>query len=812
MKKSRPAMIERGESPHIEKKELSSARKTLQESAKKNDSCRKYRKTGYNITMTEQQEKKEEAPVPAPPVHKEIPLDTRLLSEAVIELNISRKNVGIYPPGHIQITKSIDRAYGILQKLFEIRAEMTLGVAKDTPLVGHDYLDQKNPVYRDFALSMNQQEIASVTFIRGLDKDELVRFHRIITTKPEDIRAGGGIEKVMADAAINHIAIKAIDYRSFHVTEESEIFKSTGDKAGAGAAGDKTKTGRGLWQDFVAHLTAGTLAGQGSGVSLKEAEQIDPAELARLLNERRLDSGAALQSYDRIISDHVRERAEKKQLTQEQSATISNLNTLLKDLHPELRKQFLSVAFQRISSHAKVSGGAEDLMGGFPDDIVIDMLAQASAEGREISPTLTGLLGKLTRAQAQQTISGQAGEGQAGDPGAGAADASLILPEHMEKLFDREKYEAYVPTDYEAMLKRLSESASAVGEKIPVDEYAKTLEDDHLDFQIGRALIAFMEENIDEEDYREFAKKVSAMLSGFLATGNFALLWDISETLRRHTQEKPVKGIREAAEEARKTFSDPEFIAKVLKAFELWMREKGQEAVGLIQSLGSATVPGLLDILGRDESPGGKRLVMNLLILFSDASVREAHKRLRDPRAYFVRNLLMLIRRAGTSSSISHIKPLLQHQDHRVRMEALNTLLKLKDPDAVQLLRDVIHSNDPDVAFEAIALAGQYRVTEATGDILSKIKRVIIFEADYNENEEIIKALGDIGDPRAVSDLEKLAKARMFYPRRRAKMQRLLFGSLGRYPKESIFGLIKIGERSNDEDIRNACKKLSERR
>jgi HEAT repeat protein len=172
----------------------------------------------------------------------------------------------------------------------------------------------------------------------------------------------------------------------------------------------------------------------------------------------------------------------------------------------------------------------------------------------------------------------------------------------------------------------------------------------------------------------------------------------------------------------------------------------------------------------------------------------------------------MLIRRAGTPASIPHVKPLLQHQDHRVRMEALNTLLKLKDRGAVNVLRDAIHSNDPDVAFEAIALAGQYRISEATGDILSKIKRIIIFEADYNENEEIIKALGGIGDPRAVPDLEKLAKARTFYPQRRAKMQRLLFESLDRYPKESIAGLISIGERSTDENIRKACKKLSERR
>ncbi len=756
--------------------------------------------------MNEKQEKNSLPQSPAARTEKEIPLDTRLLSEAVIELNISRKNVGIYPPGHIQITRSIDRAYRILQKLFEIRAEMTLGVAKDTLLVGQDYLDQKNPVYRDFALSLNQQEIASVTFVRGLTKDELVKFHRIITTKPEDIRAGGGAGKVMTDAGIPHIRIQVIDYGRFHVTEEQEIVQTRADRTESGT--DKKKPGSGLWQDFVAHLTAGTLAGPGEGIAAKDGE-IDPAELAQLLNERKLDAGAALQSYDRIISEHVRVRAEKKELTGEQSATMSNLNTLLKDLHPELRKQFLSVAFQRISTHTQ-GVADEELLGGFPDDIVIDMISQASSEGREISPTLTGLVGKLTRAHSQG-FEAQHGGPEAADQG-DVDFSSLILPEHMEKLFDREQYEEYVPDEYSEMLKRLSETAVAVGEKIPVEEYARTLEDDHLDFQVGRALIAFMEEDIDEEDYREFARKLSAIMAGFLVTGNFMLLWDISETLRRHMSEKSVKGIREAAAEARKVFFTPEFIAKALRAFEMWMKDKGQEAAGLILSLGSATIPGLLDIYGKDEAPGGRRVVFNLLCMFGEAGVREAHKRLRDPRKYYVRNLLILIRRAGSASSIPVVKPLLQHQDQVVRTEALNTLLKLKDPGAVEVLRDTIRSKDPDLAFQAIALAGQYRTTEVVDDILAKIKRIVLFEADYNDNEEAIKALAEIGDPRAIPDLERLARARMLYPQRRAKMQRLLFRTLGQYPKESIQGLLAIGERSGNAEIKAICIKLKERK
>jgi hypothetical protein len=340
--------------------------------------------------MSDLQEKKEDTqPLPPHGAEREIALDMRLLSEAVIELNISRKNVGIYPLGHVQITKSIERAYRILQNLFEIRTEMTLGVAKDTLLVGQDYLDRKNPVYRDFALSLNQQEIATVTFLSGLEKDELVRFHRILTTKPEEIRASGGITKIMAEAGITHIRIQSVDYNSLHVTEEKEIFKAHPQ------AGGMDESDSELWQDFVTQLSAGTLAGPGQGVLLKDMEQIDPAELARLLNERKLDAKSAVESYDKIISTYVRGTAEKKQLTQEQSTTLAKMNTLVKDLHPELRKQFLSVAFKNIATQKGSPVAAEAVIGGFTDDMVIEMLGQASAEGREISPTLAGLVSKL---------------------------------------------------------------------------------------------------------------------------------------------------------------------------------------------------------------------------------------------------------------------------------------------------------------------------------------------------------------------------------------------------------------------------------
>jgi HEAT repeat protein len=631
----------------------------------------------------------------------------------------------------------------------------------------------------------------------------------------------------------------AIDYGSFHLTEEKEIFKAQpkpGDKAG-------DKPGAGVWQDFVSLLSSGSLATSGEGVSLKDSSQIDPAELAKLLNERKLDSGAAVQTYDRIISSYVRSSAEKKQLTQEQSQTINNLNNLLKDLHPDIRKQFLSTAFKNVSENA-ASPGSEEVLGGLGDDMIIDMLRQASSEGREISPTLTGLLGKLASVRdkpGSAPAGGGSGKGTAAS-GSGAAAKGFgsvvgaafgtgtgssaqgkagagpeILPEHMAKLFDREKYEGYVEKEYDDILKSVSERAETMAatakDRFPVEEYMKELEDQHLDFQIGRAVLAFMEENIDEEDYREFSRKLVAIVPDMLVSGHFPLLLDTLQTLRWHLSDKKSEGIRACAAEALKVFWEPAFIERSLQAFDTWSRTRGKDSQAFMLALGPILVPGLLEIYSYDTAPGGRRVLFDLLCTFGKDTVAEAVKRLGDPRGYYVRNLLMLIRRAGTPAVTAEVKPLLKHADPKVRLDALAVLLRFKDPAAVGILRQEINSKDPDVSSAAVLLAGQFRVTDVVEDILPPIKRTILFETDYGVNEEIIRVLGEIGDARAIHDLEKLAKAGWsLYRKSHSSMKITLFESLGRYPKESIAELIRIGERSDDDKIRMLCRKLGERK
>jgi len=48
---------------------------------------------------------------------------------------------------------SLDKTFTILADLFELRPEIALAVAKDTPIIDERPLNPKNPVYREFALA-----------------------------------------------------------------------------------------------------------------------------------------------------------------------------------------------------------------------------------------------------------------------------------------------------------------------------------------------------------------------------------------------------------------------------------------------------------------------------------------------------------------------------------------------------------------------------------------------------------------------------------------------------------------------------------
>jgi len=76
----------------------------------------------------------------------------------------------------------------------------------------------------------------------------------------------------------------------------------------------------------------------------------------------------------------------------------------------------------------------------------------------------------------------------------------------------------------------------------------------------------------------------------------------------------------------------------------------------------------------------GEDTLFNLLCRFRQETINEAKKMLQGSDVMIIRKLVKLFGHIGNNEDISFIKLLLEHEDMNVRMDALEALLKLKDP------------------------------------------------------------------------------------------------------------------------------------
>ncbi len=224
-----------------------------------------------------------------------LPIDARLLSDAVIELNISRRNVGLYPPGHVRITSAIDRAFDYLNKLFELRSNVFLGITKDSLVIDDKFLDSKNPVFRECARSFHVMGVAGITFQSGVQKEELVKLHEMMTMAEPP--TGKAFTDAALDNGIHHLKLNPIDFSSFKFMED----ELRGDGKGKGSKKD-------IWEDYVYGLLHGNLAvGDASGILLKAP----PKELAEYI-EKVVDEDESIDktAYDRVVTSYISARGD----------------------------------------------------------------------------------------------------------------------------------------------------------------------------------------------------------------------------------------------------------------------------------------------------------------------------------------------------------------------------------------------------------------------------------------------------------------------------------------------------------------------
>ena len=199
-------------------------------------------------------------------------------------------------------------------------------------------------------------------------------------------------------------------------------------------------------------------------------------------------------------------------------------------MNPDLRQQFLAVTFQQCSTE-DASNWADEFLGNFSEDLVVDMLQQANKNGKEISPTLLSFVEKFSSAE----MPSPSNRHQMSTIRSVTGSASHNSPENLPGLFQRESDEDFVVTEYNTLLNGLTREKQTektdAKEQLADQNILESMEDSQLCSQIAMLLLIFMKTDLDHEKYRAYAAKLVHIGNELLEAGHFSLLWTDIESV-----------------------------------------------------------------------------------------------------------------------------------------------------------------------------------------------------------------------------------------------------------------------------------------
>jgi hypothetical protein len=688
-------------------------------------------------------------------------IDTGLLATIIHELNLARRYVSSYPKGHPVVSRSCERAAEMFGRLFSTQDEITLGITKESLLLGADSLERLTPVAKGVARILFHHGIALITFRKGLTSQEIEKFNEILMSKRERVAACGGIEKLVSEAGIGHLQIRKIRYDAFQVSDEP---------SGGELRGRESSS---LWESFVRRIMQDDLSSAG----IQDCP-VTPEELAEILNSSSDESPSLIAE---CLETSMWERSGPEALPATERESLRKIGAFVGRLNPELRRRFLDGVFN--SFHGQEDASLE-ILPHLPEEMVPEVFEYIEVNNTVLSPlalrVVEGLAGGSFALREIQKSSGN----EASTSGEGTDEKILVA-------FREEDHEDFVPRDYLETLKAL-----VTAREIPepgCDEMAQlkqTLSSDRIESSVSRIILASL--GLVTPERMEALKRSLIELSRyFLEVGDFRSLEDMFNHLSE-TRFEADHAANPLRDEVLGIFENADFVSEVLNGLDIWGKEKHREIGSLIKRVGKPFVEPLLDRLAHEENRTLRRYCLDQLLKMAHLAKEAVVARLGDERWYFIRNIVIILQHTGDPEVPRHLRRVADFPHPKVRQIVIETYLRFHDPEGDRLLLRDLASEDSEVRIQAIHHAGKSRdhhVLEALHAILRK--RGVSPER-FSEKRAAIHSLGRIGSKDSLPVLDKMLAARhLLRPSLHGLLKMEIVSTLGKYRDPSAFEMLR---------------------
>ncbi len=675
---------------------------------------------------------------------------SRELADFLIELSIALHKHAMYPEGHPSLAPAAAGVTRRAEHLFEERATLALGVARQQLVIEGVATDPKNPLLSELAGRLHRHHLGAVTFHRGLRVNEVVDVLKTLAVEAERTGQPLGLGAPEQLRAWEHVRLHPVTYERLELLQEDD--QAALDDKGARERGLRSAQ---LWVGLArAALSADAMAGEDGPASATE-----PSVIAKAIDERQNNA-----AYDQVIVGYLLQIADELKHTggAEAAALRRRTSKLVGALQPGTLRRLIEMG----GDNAQRTKFAIDATHGLAVDAVLEIVrAMADASHKTVSEPLVRMLSKLAQHAEQGTVEAR-------------PQADEALREQVRDLLQGWTLDDPNPDAYGRALHRMAVASPATSARSTWQQTAEplrivqtALETGVLGFGAWRAIERLVAEH-------QVGNLVD-LLAVSPSTPDVGPLW---------TRVTSPDVVRELA-----STEPPDFatLDRVLPRLPV----DGFEP--------------LLDVLGASESRTTRRgLLDRLTHAPRELGPLIAARLAREIPWYVTRNLLLILDGLPALPDGFRAAAFIAHEDARVRREALKVSLKVPAEREAALL-GALRDADPRMIRVALSAA----LDDCPPSAVPPITQLAHEQTVASELRVLaIKVLGRVKNVAALTALLEIVdggKNWLGRPRLAARSLELLAAlmalAVGWQNDGRASALLTMAAASTDPDIRNAA-------
>ena len=683
--------------------------------------------------------------------------DTDIIKKSLdilVVLNTAVKNVRLYPPASTTVVNTLEKLFQFFQDALERNSQIVFAESEKILLVCGTPLhqkDQEKPHVASVVTMMMALGLKSISFNKGLDKEELSQFVSLLSLKPETVAGRGGIPKLLSEQNIKHIipdqkVYVAMDkdhkiLSSLDITDDqlTKFFKMTHPDMDINSQEFRDMAGspKALSEAFESGLSS----------MIAQKETLSSVQLSERL-------GTMLTLLDTMTGGFT---------GNERDALSKNISRSIAAGEPEMARQL-------------TTANMEHLFGGLlVQYLMAELSDQKPGEGAGTGDgsVQTGGDGESGGTQSKLLLVAEKFSLRLGDERTLMDEGLMdVLPKIIEQLIIQKEQQTL-----EDMLQKLVENfksshsdvrASAARGLADIIERLPAERKDEILSRVSAPLIQWIKtEDVMSGDYARLCAILKNVIQANLTNRRFpeALIYldpiyEIAEGLTLQRDE-----IRKTAEDIIGQLSSLENIT-ILKEEIPPEENKDKSPPGRVfAALGQDAVNQVLDELRNIEDSDERVKMMHLVTAAKEKALPAIISRIKKKEPwYYLRNLAYMIGQIGSEESARTIAPLLQHENPRLRQETLKSISRIGGSQRGKLLLAALPDADDEFKIGIVEILGQSRASDAVLPLLELLKErpLIASAARQNLEEKICTALGAIGSPDAIPVLSEIAETKSF--------------------------------------------------